>query len=92
MSGRHETFTAEYCTGETVTLYSQQHHTRIHLQPHGHTNNHIPLNQSKFIYYLFSVNLSLSNLCKSNYKLHIKETVLYKFVSNVHISYKYFCY
>ncbi|XP_050061886.1 calmodulin-binding transcription activator 1 isoform X6 [Aphis gossypii] len=45
MSGRHESFTAEYCTGETVTLYSQQHHTRIHLQTHTHANNHIPLNQ-----------------------------------------------
>ncbi|XP_029343280.1 calmodulin-binding transcription activator 1 isoform X1 [Acyrthosiphon pisum] len=45
MSSRHETFTAEYCTGETVTLYSQQHHTRIHLQTHAHANNHIPLNQ-----------------------------------------------
>lgn len=47
MSNRHESFTAEYCPGETVTLYSQQHHTRIHLQTNGHTNNHTPLNQSK---------------------------------------------
>ncbi|XP_025203261.1 calmodulin-binding transcription activator 1 isoform X2 [Melanaphis sacchari] len=46
MSSRHESFTAEYCTGETVTLYSQQHHTRIHLQTHAQaTHNHIPLNQ-----------------------------------------------
>ncbi|XP_025407991.1 calmodulin-binding transcription activator 1 isoform X2 [Sipha flava] len=45
MSNRNESFAAEYCPGETVTLYSQQHHTRIHLQNNGHTNNHIPLNQ-----------------------------------------------
>lgn len=49
MSSGHESFTAEYCTGETVTLYSQQHHARIHLQTHGHANNHIPLNQSIII-------------------------------------------
>lgn len=55
MSGRHESFTAEYCTGETVTLYSQQHHTRIHLQTHVHANNHIPLNQSKIPYFYFEL-------------------------------------
>lgn len=49
MTGRHDSFAAEYCTGETVTLYSQQHHTRVHLQTQGHTNTHIPLNQSKKI-------------------------------------------
>lgn len=47
MTSRHDSFAAEYCTGETVTLYSQQHHTRVHLQTQGHTNTHIPLNQSK---------------------------------------------
>lgn len=55
MSGRHESFTAEYCTGETVTLYSQQHHTRIHLQTHVHANNHIPLNQSKITHFNFEI-------------------------------------
>ncbi|VVC43808.1 Hypothetical protein CINCED_3A008358 [Cinara cedri] len=44
MTGRNESFTADYCTGETVTLYSQQHHTRIHLQTNGPAKNHIPLN------------------------------------------------
>lgn len=55
MSGRHESFTAEYCTGETVTLYSQQHHTRIHLQTHAHANNHIPLNQSNIFFIFISI-------------------------------------
>lgn len=56
MSSRHESFTAEYGTDEMVTLYSQQHHTRIHLQTHGHTNNHTPLNQSnQFIKYNIKV-------------------------------------
>jgi len=66
MSSRHETFTAEYCTGETVTLYSQQHHTRIHLQTHAHANNHIPLNQSKIFVLYFNVMKLLTNY-KSTY-------------------------
>ncbi|XP_050528586.1 calmodulin-binding transcription activator 1 isoform X2 [Daktulosphaira vitifoliae] len=41
---RHETFTAEYCSGETVTLYSQQHHARTNLQAHANISN-VPLNQ-----------------------------------------------
>lgn len=65
MSNRHESFTAEYCTGETVTLYSQQHHTRIHLQTHGNANNHIPLNQSKYYLYnlfIFSISFVISHI------------------------------
>lgn len=52
MTSSHASLTTEYCPGETVTLYSQQHHARIHLQTHTHANNHIPMNQSKITTYI----------------------------------------
>lgn len=55
MSGRNESYTAEYCTGETVTLYSQQHHTRVHLQTNGPAKNHIPLNPSTILYIIIII-------------------------------------
>lgn len=89
MSNRHESFTAEYCTGETVTLYSQQHHTRIHLQPHSHVNNHIPLNQSKIIYYSFKIHykINIYKLYEIDYKLHTKDTAVLYIVLYIDIQY-----